>query len=315
MTLSAQKLSSNITVGMAAHGGAQISELALQCLFSAAEGNYELLLIDDCSNDDTLEVFQRAAREHENTKIMRFPTNKEYVHSVNAILSHASGNRVFFVSNDYLVTPAWLRNLLRRLDENPSIGIVTGSSNYCDNLNDPSRNLIHPSFVFSDTEELFEFAEGVSCALGRRPVLDDPYLVGDAFGVSRALLDRIGTFDTKFIGYIADQDFAIRAKSAGFEVVTDQSAFAYHIRDANLYCLETSEQERRKEARNRRVRHAFNFLLDKYGLHDIASHRDVDGPLPISVFLKAVGEAASRVQSHQQFIPPQDYAEFLVPSR
>lgn len=50
-----------------------------------------------------------AAQEHANTTIIHFPRNQEYVVCVNAILSHAQGDRVIFLSNDYLTTPSWFK--------------------------------------------------------------------------------------------------------------------------------------------------------------------------------------------------------------
>jgi hypothetical protein len=44
----------SLSVGMAAHGNARTTRRALDSLFSSATGDFELVLVDDQSPDDTL---------------------------------------------------------------------------------------------------------------------------------------------------------------------------------------------------------------------------------------------------------------------
>src|SRR5277367_5823764 len=86
------RLTRKMSIGMAAHGNSVTTRKALDALFASAAGDYELLLIDDVSPDDTLDVFREARKLHANTRIFAFPTNLEYCNSVNAFLSHATGD-------------------------------------------------------------------------------------------------------------------------------------------------------------------------------------------------------------------------------
>jgi GT2 family glycosyltransferase len=312
MDISPVNLGSDITIGMAAHGGHEVTLAALQCLFMAAYGDFELLLVDDASTDATLDAFQHAAREHKNTKIIRFAENREYVHSVNAILSHAAGNRVIFLSNDYLVTPGWFRQTIQTFQADPSVGIVTGLTSHCDNMNDPSRNLLNPGFEFNGPDELFFFAEGVATAFSERPLLDDPFLVGDAFVVSRAVLEKIGTFDTSFVGYMGDQDFGLRCERAGFRVVINQSAFAYHVRGGNIVHLDAQTREAKIKSRYIKVRTAFNHFVEKYKLQDVVGPQDDEGPVPAQAFLEAIAHAKKKVAPEQVFVDRVCYDTYFL---
>src|SRR5690242_21604703 len=91
-----------LSVGMAAYGNSRITEFALECLF-AAGGDFELILVDDNSPDDTLQLFQRAADRHRDTQLFHFPENREFSGSLNTVLSHATRRFVLFLSNDIFV--------------------------------------------------------------------------------------------------------------------------------------------------------------------------------------------------------------------
>ena len=266
-------LTSAVSIGMAAHGNSTTTREALEALFASASGRYELVLIDDHSADDTMEVFLDARKWHGNTKIFSFPRNLEYCESVNAFLSHATGEQLIFLSNDILASPAYLRELLRSADANPDCGILRGCSNFVDNQS-AEHNLPTPDCA--TREAYFAFAEEVAERYRESPPLDERFLVGDAFLVTRRVLDRIGTFDTRFRGYYGDGDFALRAQIAGFRVVLERRAFAYHRRDANIGYLPEEERKRKLAVRHQRVGAALGEFLRKYrvpmteaSVHDI----------------------------------------------
>ena len=93
------RLGADVTIGIAAHGNHEVTREALSHLFSSTEGEFELILVDDCSPDDgqTKRLFEQARAQHKNTRIFVFDRNHEYSGSVNAILSHAAGDWVYFL--------------------------------------------------------------------------------------------------------------------------------------------------------------------------------------------------------------------------
>src|SRR5262249_32879304 len=85
------RLGPEVSIGMSAYGNAATTRRALEALFASAEGDFELLLVDDCSPDnrETRSLFLQTADRHANTKVFGFATNREYTGSLDAILSHA----------------------------------------------------------------------------------------------------------------------------------------------------------------------------------------------------------------------------------
>jgi GT2 family glycosyltransferase len=247
-------LGDNVTIAVAAHGNAQATTACLRGILLSAQGDYELLLVDDCSPDgtETLEAFQEAKRQHANTVIYQsIDRNLEYSGSVNVILSHAKGEFIFFISNDIITTPYYFSTILEIATSDPQIGIVRGSSNFVDNSLESLHNLkaIHP---IQTIEDVFRESRDVLALFGDQKEADG-FLTGDAFMVTRAVLEKIGTFDPLFYGYFADHDFGLRAQIAGFSTLLAPGAYAFHMAQTNITYLSEEERDRKLQRRWTRV--------------------------------------------------------------
>ena len=306
------KLDQSVSIGMAAHGNAEVTKAALNYLFSSVQGDFELILVDDASPDDTLDVFLDQRGSHKNLKIFSFKENLEYCHSVNAILSHAKGHYVFFISNDIFVTPTYFRELIACLNDNPSFGIARGCSNFVDGHLQP-HNLLNAEYKFEDMIEMFRFAEALSKVFDKRVPAVSPYLTGDAFAVSRRAIDRIGGFDTRYFGYFGDVDYGIRCRSSGLLDVVSTRAFAYHNAGANINYLDPQENAKKLQRRFQRVHAAYGEFLTKFSINNIALPNEL-GPLDSTEFLSALSIANKKAESDSRLlnVPLEDYSQYLV---
>jgi len=298
-------LGSNVTIATAAYGNAETTRICLDSLFRSVTGDYELILIDDCSPDGGAikNLFLEAKKHHANTKVFFFQENLEYSGSLNALLSHASGDWMFFVSNDIFVTPFYIRNLLAAAQSNSKLGILRGSSNFVDNGKLPTHNIQLRSPINSYAA-LVNFGEQMAREHGPA-VLPDPFLVGDAFLVSRAVIDKIGTFDPLFFGYFADPDFGLRAQIAGFELCVVRGAFAYHQQDANFGYLPKEQRDAKLSRRWARVYENWARFKMKYGF-------PVSLPYQVFMSIPWAQLASSPFDRDKHYSTPGDYSRFLV---
>jgi GT2 family glycosyltransferase len=294
------RLTSEVSVGMAAHGNAKTTRQALEALFAAAHGDFELILVDDRSPDEILEVYREAAGRHANTRIFSFASNLEYCHSVNAFLSHSRGERLLFLSNDVFINPSYLRALLHAADRQPACGILRGCSNFVDN-DSPAHNVATPPLPTRRAR--FAFAAAIATRHASMPPADERYLVGDAFLVTRALLQRIGTFDTRFVGYCADLDFGLRAQIAGYRVVLVPAAFAVHEENVNITYLPAQARELKIALRMARAAEALRLFLEKYRLPAQAANVN---QLPWETLVRQPFDPALH------HVAPGDYSRYLV---
>jgi GT2 family glycosyltransferase len=255
-----------LTLGVAVHGNVDVTVRCLQAIFSSVAGEFDLILVDDASAEDVVGLFREAREFHPRTRIFRFGQNREYSHSVNCILRSAATEVVAFVSNDVFITPTYVRGLLAAMAD-PAIGIARGVSNFVDGIIDsPLHNIDVPDGI-AGYEDMARFAARRH-ALGNA-LSDDLFLTGDAFAVRRAVVDRLGGFDTGLVGYLSDIDFGIRTRQAGWRKVVCAGAFAWHAQDANIRYLPDEERRRKVERRKMRVDAAWKRLRAKWGLDEV----------------------------------------------
>lgn len=296
------RLNSDITIGMSAHGNYGTTLSALNSLFLSVEGDFELILVDDCSPDQTLNLFCKAADYHTNTKVFSFDSNQEYSGSLNAILSHASGRHIIFISNDILVTPTYISTLIQVARYSDDFGIVRGTSNFVDN-GIPDYNIV-PDTELNSVEELFAFSRKIHAQCGDELAFDR-FLTGDAFLVSRKVLDAIGSLDPLFYGYFADHDFGVRACRAGFKLVLARGAFAMHKHMANFDFLPEDERAAKKARRWARVHENWARFKMKYKL---PVERAYDGVRLVEWEKLAM----SPVLADEIYSPLKDYSSHLL---
>jgi glycosyltransferase involved in cell wall biosynthesis len=89
----------------------------------------QVLIIDDCSTDDTPRVGADLAKDSRVTFI-RHEVNQGHIKTYNEGLGLATGDYTALISSDDLLTPGALKRAQAVLDEYPDVGMVYGHSLY-----------------------------------------------------------------------------------------------------------------------------------------------------------------------------------------
>ncbi len=210
--------------------------LTAQCLASllrvtrAMPGTpMEFVLIDDASEPlhritDLFRDFRRELPAETRVVSLRFHQQQHYNAALAHGLSVAKGDALLFVSHDMMPTAEYVTKLLTVAASNPSIGVVRGTSPHVDGL---PQHVVPLPFPIRDFGDLESFARLVSEHGGLEWVEDD-LLIGDSMLITRAVIDKIGVFDTRYYGLLGDVDFGLRAQRAGFKTVCAKGAWLWH---------------------------------------------------------------------------------------
>ncbi len=94
--------------------------------------DYELILIDNGSEDDTLEYFLSVA--HEKKKVIHFTKNLGVTYPVSTLKLNELGRFICFIPNDLILTSCWLENLLICMKSDDRIGMVNPVCSNTSNL-------------------------------------------------------------------------------------------------------------------------------------------------------------------------------------
>ncbi len=194
----------------------------------ALDDGVEYLLFDDFSDEwravlPTLAAF-RDDVARDNATVVRFKRQMHYAAGLAYALSMARGGHVLFVSHDMRLAPDCARAMMDVARSDPRIGIVRPTSQHMD----WARSfVIKPPTPLTGLNEIIAFSGDVRRRFGAEAI-DWPMLIGDAMLVRRAVIDRIGVFDTRFFGFMSDIDYGIRLHRAGFRHVIARGAWLDH---------------------------------------------------------------------------------------
>jgi GT2 family glycosyltransferase len=95
-------------------------------VLSQAGVDVRVLVVDDCSPDDTPAVASRLARGDERVEHVRHPENRGLIATANEGLAWAQGDYVVLLSADDELTPGSLRRATTVMRRHPDVGMVYG---------------------------------------------------------------------------------------------------------------------------------------------------------------------------------------------
>lgn len=135
MALSAASISdfhSDVTILIQAFNRLEKTKQCIESVLKYTKGiNYDLLLIDSGSSDGTFEYFKSV--EHDKVRILRLSKNITSGFPANFINIGWIAKYLVSVTNDLIVTPNWLHNLIAVAESDPKIGIVNPVSSNASN--------------------------------------------------------------------------------------------------------------------------------------------------------------------------------------
>jgi len=199
----------------------QGGDILRECIASIIHSKYvsEIILIDNCSSDGSLEAIKEFADDRLN--VIRMSSNVGLCKARNLGASIAIGEYLAFVDQDTKVHRNWLEEPLHLLDNHPEIGAVQ-----CMNLSRERPEMISHGGIGLDglywNQQPSSILEHVK---SYRHVL---YPIGAGFVIRRDAWDAVKGFDPDFFVGYDDVDLGIRMWLRGFEVVCASKAIVYH---------------------------------------------------------------------------------------
>ena len=198
----------------------------VESVLSCTPEPHRLILIDDASTDagvrDVLREIQQRGDRH--VEILRNERNLGFTGTANRGMMHSTAD-VVLLNSDTIVTPGWLSALTRCAASDAAIATVTPFSNNAEICS-------FPRFCENNAWPLDRDPTPVARALADAAVPTYPDLptgVGFCMFVRRTAIDALGTFDMAFgAGYGEENDFCLRAASAGWRNVLADDAFVVH---------------------------------------------------------------------------------------
>ncbi len=200
-------------------------EYTLQCLESILNNiksvSYEVIVIDDCSHDETIFIKNYA----NNIKIIRNQKNLGFLLSCNNAAKYAKGKYLVLLNNDTIVQPGWLESLLELIKSDELIGMVGSKLIY------PSGQLQEAGGIVWKDASAMNFGKWDSPDSSQyNYVKEVDYISGASIMAKKDIWDKIGGFDERFIpAYYEDTDLAFEVRKLGYKVMYQPKSVVTHF--------------------------------------------------------------------------------------
>ncbi|QWD72733.1 glycosyltransferase [Polynucleobacter sp. UB-Raua-W9] len=199
-------------------------DLTRNCLISLYESieksSYEVIVIDDCSPDNSGDIFSHVPGIHYHKNQM----NMGFIGSSNRGASVARGKYLYFLNNDTEVTTGFLDRLVKTFAEMPGSGLV-------------GSKLIYPDGVLQEAGGIV-WSDGSAWNFGKNQDQWEPiynyarevdYCSGASIMVPKNLFEEAGGFDDYYRpAYCEDCDLALKIRQMGYRVIYQPLSVVIH---------------------------------------------------------------------------------------
>ncbi len=195
------------------------TQTAVDSIRAVTRTPYEIIIVDNGSGPETLAMLARL----EGVQVIYNSENKGFAYGCNQGLAAAGGTHVVLLNNDVVVTAGWLESLLSAHARDPLVGISAPRSN---------RVVGHQqigNLAYASIEAMHAFAAERSREFAGMHYRTDR-AIGFCLCISRNVIEEVGGIDTRYgVGNFEDDDFCIRVRAAGYQIVVCQDAFIHHF--------------------------------------------------------------------------------------
>ncbi len=222
-----------ISVVMLCYNQLDYTKLCVESVLkNTAYPNYELVIVDNNSSDDTAAYLTQLDQQYSHIKIVLNKTNRGFAGGNNDGIAVADGDYVLLLNNDTLVTRGWLTGMLKHFANDASVGLVGPITN---SIGNEARIMV----PYTEVNMMPLYAHGYTMEHMGEQYPHDGILAMFCLMISRAAYEKIGPLDENYgIGMFEDDDYSVASVKAGFRNVMAEDVFIHHFGSKSFKKLE-----------------------------------------------------------------------------
>lgn len=139
--------SPKISIILPCYNGADMLGGAIESIQAQTFKDWELIIVNDCSTDNTLEVANAYATKDKRIRVFSNEHNSKLPATLNHGFREARGEYWTWTSDDNLLLPDFCQEMSRYLDEHPEVGFVVGDEYIIDAEGNIIRESIKPDNI------------------------------------------------------------------------------------------------------------------------------------------------------------------------
>lgn len=201
-----------VSIVLPVYNGQKYLAQSIESVLSQTYKNIELIIVNDCSTDNSLSIVQEYAAKDSRVKIIINQKNQKLPMSLNIGFKAASGDYYTWTSDDNFYYKEAIEKMVNYLESNSDIDLVA-----CDyDAIDANDNLLNHVHIDNDSKNLIK-----------------QNTIGACFLYKKEIAQKIGEYDkTKFL--VEDYDYWLRLGLAGKIGVLNECLYTYRYHNSSL---------------------------------------------------------------------------------
>ncbi|MGG2198130.1 MULTISPECIES: glycosyltransferase family 2 protein [Paenibacillus] len=213
-----------VTIVIPNYNGANYLRSCLDSLKIQTFTDYEILMVDNCSQDESINLVER---EFPNVLIEKLDQNYGFSKAVNEGIQLARGKYVVLLNSDTVATANWLQQLVDCIEQDHNIFSCASKMLQYHN---PTK-IDDAGDWYSVLGWAYQEGHGDSKELHNKTKEIFSSCAGAAI-YKKELFSNVGLFDELFFAYLEDVDIGYRALLQGYKNIYCPDAHIYHIGSA-----------------------------------------------------------------------------------
>lgn len=257
-----------VSIILPSYNGSKYIRESIDSIQKQTYTNWELIIVDDCSEDDTLQIARSYEEKDRRISVIHNEINQKLPSALNIGFAHAKGQYLTWTSDDNMYLPEALDIMVKRLEVSD---VPMVCANKC---------------IINENGEI-KSVETFECSN------EELYLhniIGACFLYRREILNTIGEYDTKLF-CVEDYDYWLRIqKRYGKIERIDQVLYKYRQHAASLSFSQTEKVRLALIAlRKKHLEYILNKLKNKKELlysfyYEMLERRAIDSDIKEQVF-------------------------------
>ena len=124
-----KKLQPKVSIGLIVYNGGKYLKNAIDSFLNQTFKNFEIIISDNASTDDTKKICQEYARLTNRIKYVRQVKNQGAIFNFKHVLEHARGEYFMWASHDDIFNPSYISECLKVFESNPMCVSVCSNFN------------------------------------------------------------------------------------------------------------------------------------------------------------------------------------------
>jgi len=217
--------------------------LKLKASFQHYSLNYEVIVIDNHSEDGSIQMLQDLAKDWGNLKVNFQKNNLGFTKGNNFGYSLSEGKYLLFLNSDVYIDDINFNDLLAFLERYLDVGALTVKLLKTEDQIDPASHrgfptLWHSFSYFFKLEKLFHHVPFLNRLFGGYHLIDRNLNTiheidsptGAFYLLRREIFAKLHGFDENFFMYGEDLDLSYRIKKLNFKIIYYPLFRAYHLK-------------------------------------------------------------------------------------